>query len=114
MKFDYAQNLIDYANSIYEVSLSDKGEPIVHNGVKYIRKHEKIELIDKNIHSEIFLIKDPILGFNLFCTETFKIDVENRGIYALIFVALPDYLDFVKYSGFLGKETYERLKRRDA
>lgn len=113
VKFDYAENLIDYMNSIYEVSLSDKGEPIVHNGVRYIRKYEKIELIDENICSEVFLIKDPILGFNLFCTDQFKIDAENMKVYALMFVALPDYLDFVKYSGFLGKETYERLKKRD-
>lgn len=111
VKFDYSEDLIDYTNSIYEVSLSDKGEPIIYNGVKYIRKYEKIELIDDNIRADIFIMKDPILGFNLFCTEAFKIDAENMGVYALIFVALPDYLDFVKYSGFLGKETYERLKR---
>ena len=113
VKFDYAKDVVDFENSVYESSMSDKGEPIHHNGVKYVKAYTKIELIEKNIPSEVFLIKDVKLGFNLFCTEAFKADAEKTGIYGVIFVPLEEFIDFTKYSGFLGKETYERLKNRD-
>lgn len=113
VKFLAVSGIVNYDASVFEDSLTDKGVPLVYNGVRFVKRYDELVLNVSATHSDIFLIKDPILSTNLFCTEKFKETAQQADLKAVMFVPLAEYLDFKKYSGFLGKETYERLKQRD-
>lgn len=111
VKFPYRENIIDYEESVCEFAKDDAGNPLVHNGVRYVKKYDKIVFNESGIDKDIFLIKDPVLSRNLFCSDAFRQSAGEANLYGLTFVPLDEVIDFMKYSGFLGKDTYERLKK---
>lgn len=111
VKYNYLTNIIDFSKSICIFSKDDKGERIVYNGVQYVSEYKKIVFNESKISKELFLIKDTILGRNLFCSERFRDEI-GFNLYGIQYVDIIDLPDYIKYKGYLGKATYERLRNR--
>lgn len=112
VKFRYAEDVVDFEQSKFEDALSDKGEPILHNGVRYVKNYEKIVLHEDRIPADIFLIKDAKLGYNLLCRTSVKENPAVQQLNGLIFIPLDEFMDFRNNHGSLGKAAYERMKNR--
>jgi len=113
VKFRYAEDVVNFELSTFEDALSDKGEPIIHNGVRYVKNYENIVLHEDRIPAEIFLIKDAKLGYNLLCTESVRLSPAVDGLKGLLFVPLEDFMDFKNNNGSLGGDAYQRIKSRE-
>lgn len=112
VKFSFSEDVVDFGRSVYEEALSDAGVPIVHKGVRYIKKYDNLVLRPEKINREVFLVKDLKLARHLLCGEAFKADILKHKLYGVIIKRLADFVDFSQNQGELGEEAYQRNKNR--